>query len=230
MNQTTKEKTIVESLSGNWKVVTDLCNKFLLEEPQNIEMLNRLAYAYLALGKAKEAKATYQKVLKIDKLNIIANKNLKRLGEQNSRKITENTYAIDSTMFLEEVGKTKVVELINTAPVRLLKDLRVGQPLTLQIKRLKIFVLDASGEFIGMLSDNISKRLIKFIKGGNVYSAYTRAITEKKVMIFIKETKKAKKYINQPSFLIYENSKNTGILSGKKQYDLDYKDGGKSEE
>jgi len=229
MNESLKAKAIAASLSGRWTDVAKLCQKFLNENPKHVEMLNRLGYAYFALGKIKDAKSAYHKVLRIDSLNAIAHKNLKRIGEQNSRKITENTYSIDNSMFLEEVGKTKVIELNHIAPPRLLKTLRVGQPLQLHIKRSKIFALDASGEFIGMLSDNISKRLIKFIKGGNAYTAYIRALEDRNVVIFIKEIKRATRFKNQPSFLLHDGPKNTGILSGKKHYDVD-SDDGKSDE
>lgn len=213
MNEITKANAIAASLSGRWQEVVDLCGICLNEEPENIEMLNRLAYAYLALGKTKEAKSTYNKVLKIDKLNPIAHKSIKRLDDHNSRKITENIYTIDYSMFLEEAGKTKIVSLINTAPSRLLKTLRVGQPLQLQIKRLKIFILNTSGEFIGMLSDTLSKRLITFIKGGNKYNAYIRALEDQKVSIFIKEIKQSSRYKNQLSFPLQDGQKNKSILS-----------------
>ncbi len=229
MNENFKAKSIVASLAGEWKDVIDLCQKFLKYDPGDTEMLNRLAYAYLATGNIKNAKLTYQKVLKIDALNPIANKNYKRLSEQNNRKIPEISYQLDNSMFLEEVGKTKVIDLINPAPPRILRTLRVGQPLKLHIKRLKIFVLDSADEFIGMLPDNISKRLIKFIGAGNKYDAYIRAAEETCVEIFVKEIKRSTRYKNQPTFLIHETKKNTGIFSGKKNYDLD-DDDGKSEE
>jgi tetratricopeptide (TPR) repeat protein len=221
MNQTTAQ-AIQATLKGDWKAAIALNIAILEENSKDLETLNRLAFAYTALGKLKEAKSTYQKVLKIDKLNPIALKNMKRLGETATRKVTNTTYNINTSMFLEEVGKTKVIVLLNTAPSKVLRTLQVGQPVEIVIKRSKIFALDESKQFIGMLPDNISCRLIKFMKGGNKYEGNIKSITEHEVSIFVKETKRAARYKNQPSFVMSDLPKNAFTLPKKsKNHDAD---------
>lgn len=210
------QQAIHATLQGNWDQAILLNLELLKENPKDVESLNRLAFAYSALGKNKEAKETYEKVLAIDDMNAIALRNLKRL-EGMGKKATPQTFHLDNSMFLEEVGKTKIISLVNPAPSKILRRLQIGQPVQLQIKRSKLFVLDENKEFLGMLPDNISRRLIKFMDGGNKYEAYVRASDEHTVSVFVKETKRAARYKHQPSFVNFEASKQSVVPKHRAQ-------------
>jgi hypothetical protein len=112
-----------------------------------------------------------------------------------------------NNIFIEEPGKTKVIDLINIADQKISGKLLCGEGLTLQVKRMKIFVLDKEKRYIGMLPDDLSKRLIKFLNGGNLYEAYVKTIMNHRIAIFVKETKRASKFKNQPSFATSEKSR-----------------------
>lgn len=206
-----KTQAIQTALSGNWNQAIALNLELLDETPDDIDTLNRLAFAYTFIGKIKEARTTYQRVLTIDEQNPIATKNLKRLrgttpGDNQTNKdsgLTASTphATLLNNMFLEENGKTKVIELVNVAEGKTIIHLRTGEFLQLQIKRSKVFVLDSEKQYIGVIPDDIGRRLIKFMVGGNVYEAYVKSIEEHRLTIFIKETKRSKKFKNQPSFI-----------------------------
>lgn len=208
---------IQATLKGDWQKAIELNLAILKENPKDLESLNRLAFAYTVIGKIKEAKSTYNKVLKIDNANPIALKNIKRLGETATRKVVQTNFQIDNNMFLEEVGKTKIISLVNTAPPKTIRMLQVGQAVVLSIKRLKIFVLNEAKQFLGMLPDNISKRLIKFMKGGNLYASYIKAVDQHGVTIFIKETKRVARFKNQPSFVVSDIPKQSFNMSSNKR-------------
>ncbi len=200
---TLKDQAIKKALEGNWEEAINLNKKLLSENPNDIETLNRLALAYMVVGKVEKAKTIYQKVFKLDPLNPIAIKNLKCLKEKISKPKTKNgpfNFQINNN-FLEETGKTKVIELINIAPPKIIQLLHIGQCVFLCIKRLKIFVLDENKQYIGVLPDDIGKRLIRFIKNGNKYEAYIMCANAHKVIIFIKEVKRATKFKDHPSFI-----------------------------
>src|SRR6266436_10065646 len=100
-----KNQAIQTALEGQWELAINLNQEILQQNPADIETLNRLAFAYTALGKIQDAKKTYQRVLEIDVFNPIALKNYKRL----SGGITHNGTVplhLDSGMYLEESGKT----------------------------------------------------------------------------------------------------------------------------
>ena len=214
-----KNLAIQTALSGDWQNATSINKALLKDNPNDIQALNRLAFAFTILGKIKQAKATYKKVLELDYLNPIAIRNLKRLADtktlgKNVKKPSSVTFVHKT--FLEETGKTKIIELINLAHPRITANLRIGQPLTTCIKRLKIFIQDMEKQYIGVLPDDIGKRLIKFIKGGNQYETYVRSASNHNVLVFIKEIRRATRFKNQPSFLQNNDSSSIFEKNGHK--------------
>jgi hypothetical protein len=197
---TLKNQAIQTALKGNWEEAITLNKSLISENPEDIDALNRLALAYSIVGKIKEAKSIYQKVIVVDPLNAIALRNLKKLKEKNGSKINGITPVMKiNNKFLEEPGKTKIVDLVNLAQPKITEELRTGQSLQLSIKRLKIFVSEDK-QYIGVLPDDIARRLIKFIKAGCIYDAYVKSAGLHKVSVFIKEVKKTTKLKDQQSF------------------------------
>jgi tetratricopeptide (TPR) repeat protein len=198
-----KSQAIQTALVGDWENAITLNKSILLEEPNDIDTLNRLAFAFLSQGNIKDAKKLYEKVLLLDLQNPIAIRNLKRLEDPS----TKRTNFHINNMFIEESGKTKIIELINVTDKKIISNLRSGEKLTLCIKRMKIFALDQDNQYIGMLPDDLCKRLIKFINVGNKYEAYARTVESNKITIFIRELKRIKRYKDQPSFVSTEKTK-----------------------
>jgi tetratricopeptide (TPR) repeat protein len=195
-----KHQAIQTALTGDWTAAITLNKSLLDEDPNDVEALNRMALAYTVLGDFSDAKKTYQKVLEIDPLNSIALKNLKKLKDDNQKKEDLGIVIQVNNIFLEETGKTKVVDLINLAQSEVLLTLRTGQSLDLSVKRLKVFISQGK-KYVGVLPDDIGKRLIKFINGGNKYEAFVKSSSHQGVTIFIRELKKANRFKDQPSFL-----------------------------
>ncbi len=213
-----KIQAIQTALKGDWDTAILLNKKILKENPNDIETLNRLGLACMVVGKIKDAKTAYQKALSIDNQNPIALKNVKRLTNLHKTigKTLPETPLMSqhiTTMFLEENGKTKVIELVNVAEPKVISHLMTGEGVMLHVKRLKIFVLDSQKQYIGMLPGDIGKRLIKLLKGGNTYEACIKAVVNHRVAIFIKETKQASRFKNQPSFPSTDKTKMT--ITGK---------------
>lgn len=224
-----KNQAIQTALVGDWTSAVSLNEELLKADPNDIETLNRLGYAYSILGKTKAARITYQKVLELDSQNPIAIRNLKRLKGDSNKNSNYQSSALNrtNTIFIEETGKTKVTELINCATPSTISHLITGELVTLSIKRLKIFVLDTQKTYIGMLPDNIGKRLIRFINGGNTYEAYIKSVDKNHVVIFIRESKRALRFKSQSSFIINEKQlvfdknqgKNVKAKGSKKEMD-----------
>lgn len=196
-----RDKAIQTALIGDWQSAISTNRQLLDENPKDIDALNRLALAFTIIGKINKAKTTYQEVLKIDPLNPIALRNLKNLKTAKTAKNTSPQSLQLNNNFIEESGKTKVVEIINIAQPSVIQHLRTGESVDLSIKRLKIFVLKNGKQYIGVLPDDIGRRLIKFIKAGNKYEAYLKSVNPHKVVVFIKELKRVSRFKNQPSFL-----------------------------
>lgn len=211
-----RDKAIQTALIGDWQTAITTNKQLLDEDPKDIDALNRLALAFSITGKINKAKTTYQEVLKIDPLNPIALRNLKNLKTAKTVKNVATTQVPQlNNNFIEESGKTKVVELINIAQPSVMQHLRTGESVDLSIKRLKIFILKNEKQYIGVLPDDIGKRLIKLIRAGNKYEAYLKSVNPHKVVVFLKELKRSARFKNQPSFLTLSES--TFVVRNDKQ-------------
>lgn len=209
---------IEEALRRNWHKAIELNKAILKENPHNIEALNRLAFALSESGRIKEAKHVYNKVLTLNRFNPIALKNIKRIALLKGKKYTlvkekkskphqlndslatarNNSF---SGLFLEEVGKTKVVSLIHIAEAKIISTLHPTNPVILVARRRGITITTADGVYIGALPDDIARRLYVLITGGNRYEAYMKSVDRNEISIFIRELVRQKKFRNQPSFL-----------------------------
>ncbi len=198
-----KSQAIQTALVGDWTNAIALNQQILEEDPNDIDTLNRLAFAFLSLGQPKDAKTLYEKVLELDMQNPIAIRNLKRLNDARALRVNMPL----NNFFIEEPGKTKVIELLNVADKKVISHLRSGEMILLRIKRNKIFAIDSENQYIGMLPDDICQRLIKFMNAGNQYEAYIRTVDNNRACIFVRETKRMKKFRDQPSFISMEKTK-----------------------
>ncbi len=204
MSQNSEELAIRAAINQNWEKAIEINKKIIKENKKNIVALNRLAHAYYQTGEAKKADETYKQVLEIDNSNPIANKNIKRLNKAkrikpNNKKKSINFYNSGS-MFLEEPGKTKLVSLVRLAQPSILAQTNPAQPVILEPKKRTISIIDENETYLGTIPEDLSIKLIKFIKGGNQYQAFVKNVDHQKLEIFIKETNRGKKFTNDPSF------------------------------
>ncbi len=211
-----KDLAVKLALENKWKEAYEENRRLLLENPEDIDSLNRIAYALIKLGKFRKAREFYQQVIKLDKTNPIALKNSKRLENISKKGInipssTQNMNLQD--VFIEEAGKTKTIELKNVADRKTLSIIQPGDNMMLSVKRSKVFVQMNDKTYIGVLPDNIGMRMITFINGGNEYSACIKAVGDNSVTVFVKETKKMAKFKNQQSFV---QSPTMGSATGEK--------------
>lgn len=203
---TTSEEAINAALNQDWKRAVSLNNTIVKEDPANIDALNRLGFAYLKLGDFTHAKQLFAKVLKIDKYNQIAQNNAKKLSSAKaSTRVKLTQGVISPALFLEEPGKTKIVDCVNVAQTCILSTLSYGQPVTLKPKKHSVELRDANDQYLGALPDDISFKLLKFINKGNQYSANIKSVSKSCLSIIIREIHRGARLKNQPSFITTTN-------------------------
>jgi tetratricopeptide (TPR) repeat protein len=135
-NRIKRQKTdqaIKLAQQGKWEEAVQVNQELLAIFPEDPESLNRLGKAYLELRQFSEAKNAYERALKTDPGNSIAQKNLQRLAQavatapsttskKSSASATtaassrEKPVAAAPSTFIEETGKTGVTHLVNLAP------------------------------------------------------------------------------------------------------------------
>lgn len=197
------------ALAARWEESVKVNREIIKSEPENIDALNRLARSYMELGKFALAKKFYNLVLKYDPYNPIAAKNLKMIKSFRSNgQIHTNGYNgipsnLSASLFLQEPGKTKIVTLLKVAEPQKLSQLCCGMLVEMALKNRKITVIDQNGIYLGVLPDDVSHNLVRFIKGGNKYEAYIKSVKVNGLSILVRETFRSKRFKNQPSFLDY---------------------------
>lgn len=204
------QEAIRAALSSDWERALQLNEKIINLEPSNTDALNRIARAYFELGDISKSKKYYEATLEKDPYNQIASKFLKKIqafNKKGSAKIitgrNDHHYSLtmSSDFFIEEPGKTKAVTLLKVAEPQRLSIICPGTPANLLLKNKVVAVTDDLGEYLGVLPDDLSRRLIRLIKGGNKYQALVKNIKPNSVTIIIREVFRSAKFKNQSSFL-----------------------------
>lgn len=211
------QQAIDAALDSRWQDALKINRKIIKLDPQNVDALNRQAKAYLELGKTNLAKKYYSEVIKVDPYNPIALKNLKMMKafKPNSQNTTSSCHSkLSPSLFLQEPGKTKVVNLLKVAEPQKLSQAFCGMKVEMIVKNRKITIVDSNGNYLGVLPDDINHHLLRLYKGGNKYDSFIKSIRVNSVSIIIKEVFRSKKFRNQPSFLEYsDQSGTTNILT-----------------
>lgn len=199
--QASKE-AIALALQGRWKEAIAV-NKSLIETfPSDVEALNRLGRAHMELGEYRDAEAAYRKTIVIDQYNTIAQKNLQRLSYLKKTKTAAaaNTHKLEPQQFIEEIGKAGVVQLNNLAKPVVLARVVAGDIVNLKVNENNLRVESSRGEYLGQVEPRHGQRLIRFIRGGNRYSAAIVSSTDKAVTVIIRETYQDPSQLGQLSF------------------------------
>ena len=193
------------ALSGNWKEASKTNQLILKKEPRDTEALNRLGRAYLETGQKTKAAQTYQKVLRIDKFDTIAAKNLILLKTLRLDRSEAKTHPVSALpVFLEEPGVTRTITLVRLGDPKVISRQRPGDPVKLVSRQHNVVIVTASGQYLGRISDDLASRLRTFLAAGNTYSAWIRSVDRQELKVFIKELTRSAKHRFTPSFPLTE--------------------------
>lgn len=192
------QQAIQAAIQEKWKKAIEINKNILKNNPQDTKTLNRLAHAYFKTGELRKAKRLYQQVLKIDRANLIAQRNLEKFKNAKAPKRKRITATYPS--FLEEPGKTKTLSLVKLASRDKLAQLDIGEALRLNPKKRGISITDQAGQYLGALPDDLAKRLLYLIARGNRYEVSVKLVEKNRLIVFIKETLRGKKNQNITSF------------------------------
>jgi tetratricopeptide (TPR) repeat protein len=165
-------EAIALALNSRWEEAA-VVNRGIIELfPDDIEAHNRLGKALTELGRYAEAWQAYKHVLEIDSSNIIAKRNFDRLSHlKQVRREPKERQELDLSLFVEETGKTALVELYDPAPSEVLTRMSAGDQVYLKADGNRLIVENGDGEYLGEIEPKLGLRLIKLMAGGNRYQA-----------------------------------------------------------
>lgn len=167
------DQAVASALDADWPRAVDLNSKILESAPDDIEARNRLGRALIEQSKLEEAKAAFAEVLKAEPYNPIALRGTQRVSallEHKAKAVTTNTKT-QPRLFVEDMGKTGILRLINPAPAHVLARYSAGSECELKEQEGLLAVHAQDGELLGFLEPKVGRRLIDLIRTGNQYVA-----------------------------------------------------------
>ncbi|MDD5127609.1 MAG: tetratricopeptide repeat protein [Dehalococcoidales bacterium] len=182
------EQAIALAMQGRWREAIEVNKSILADNGQEVNAYNRLGRAYMELGDYAHAREAYNKAVEVDPYNAIAKKNLHRLSllKETSRP-AEDTETVEPEQFIEEIGKSGVVNLLALAPLEVRARFVAGDKISLKTKGSRLLAESGGGEYLGEVETKHALRLIKLMQGGNRYGATVVSSTEEGTAVIIRE-------------------------------------------
>lgn len=198
-----ESQAVDAAIKSQWQDAIRFNKKILDLDKNNLPAYLRLGFSYLQSHQLPEAKKHYGKALKLQPTNTVAKENIDRikiLETKSSTKSKSPEINLDPNLFLEIPGKTKSVYIVNLGQKNVLAQLSIGQEVFLSTKKRKVEVRTKGGDYIGSLPDDLSRRLILFLKAKSKYTVFIKESSLNKITVFIKESKKGRRVVPYLSF------------------------------
>jgi len=198
-----ERSAIDAAIKFDWSLAIVFNKKIISIDKNNVASYLRNGFANLQLKNYVEAKKYYKKALKLQPANSVARNNMEKikiLELKKGKKTTDEHFHLDPNLFLETTGKTRAIHLVNLGQKNILAQVNIGQELYLKPKSKKIEARTKDNEYVGRLPDDISRRLLFFIKAESRYSSFVKEISLNRVIIFVREEKKGTKVARYLSF------------------------------
>ncbi len=185
-------KAIDYALQNNWREAIKINKKILSLAPENVDALNRLSRAYFELGDIQSAIEWANKAISVDSLDPIAQRNLERyslFSSSSPAEKIEKRISISTTFhktFLEEPGKTKVINLLHVGDKRIICSMGCGEPVKILASEHRVSISSFDGKYIGRFPDDIARHVINLMNKGEKYKAYLKSWSEGEVKVIIR--------------------------------------------
>jgi tetratricopeptide (TPR) repeat protein len=198
------EEAIQLALESNWQEAVTINRTILDRYGPDEDAYNRLGKALSELTRLEEALEAYGETLKLNPLNVIAQKNQRKLSAMLAQpaRVEGVTGSVDVDLFAEEPGKSALTVLSQPAG-GVLVQVAPGDPVDLEPVGGLLRATTARGVVLGDVEAKISRRLIPLIESGNRYSAaVARAEDDHRIEIMIREVFQSPENARKSSFPI----------------------------
>ena len=196
------DQAVQAALEADWTRAVGLNTKILEANAEDLEARNRLGRALLETGKLEEAKVAYTEVIKAEPNNPIALRNVARLTTllEHKTKINATKSKTQPRLFIEDMGKTGILRLINPAPAHVVAKYSPGAEAELRERDGLIAVHARDGELLGFLEPKVGRRLLDLINTGNQYVVAVVSNDQQNPRVAIRETLQSPENAQRISF------------------------------
>lgn len=182
-------------LDGRWAEALELNQQIVERYPRDAEAHNRLGRIHMEFKRYSAALEEYTAALRVDPANLIARRNLQRLEQLRHvpESDTVESEAKDyqsiprTAVFIEEVGRTWIDELINPVALDQLAAVTPGTQLQLIVEGKRLLVATGDGEQLGEIEARTAERVIELMNGGNRYEIYALGLSPHSLRIILRE-------------------------------------------
>ncbi|HEX9269512.1 MAG TPA: tetratricopeptide repeat protein [Candidatus Limnocylindria bacterium] len=196
------DQAVQAALEADWARSIELNTKILEGNVDDLEARNRLGRALLETGKLDDAKTAYAEVLKSEPNNPIALRNVARLTTliEHRTKTNVTKSKTQPRLFIEDMGKTGILRLINPAPAHVVAKYSPGAEAELRERDGLLAVHARDGELLGFLEPKVGRRLIDLIRTGNEYVVAVVSNDQQNPRIAVRETLQSPENAQRISF------------------------------
>ena len=165
------DQAIAAALDSDWQRAADLNKQILDASPDDVEGRNRYGRALLELGRLEEARAAYQETLKAYPHDPIGLRQVARISAliEDKHKPDMTRSKTQTRLFIEDLGKTGILRLVNPAPMNVLARYSPGTEASLREQEGLLAVHARDGALLGFLEPKVGRRLLELIQAGNEY-------------------------------------------------------------
>ena len=198
----TKRQLVEEArraaLEGRWDEAVEINQRIIERTPRDAEAHNRLGRAQLELHRFGPAIEAYSSALRADPANLIARRNLQRLDILRRRPqpveaaaegegVAATRTMPRTTVFIEEIGKTWVDELVNPAALDELAQVLPAEQLVLDREGDRLIVRRRDGRRLGEIEPKTAERVVELMAGGNRYEVYALGLSAQSLRVILRE-------------------------------------------
>ncbi len=195
------EEAIQAALESRWNDAVAINRALVERHGADDETCNRIGKALTELGEHQEALDAYTQALQLNPLNVIAQKNVRKLQLllDSREKLGGAKGAIDVDLFAEEPGKSALT-VLNPPKSGVVIAVAPGEVVELHLQDGGLQAQTARGVVLGDVDSKIARRLVPLIGSGNRYTAVVARVEESQIEIIVREAFQSAENARKSSF------------------------------
>jgi tetratricopeptide (TPR) repeat protein len=197
------EEAVQAALESRWQDALAINRALIERHGTDEEANNRLGKALTETGAHQEALEAYQQTLELNPLNLIAQKNVRKLqlAIASKERVGSSSGAIDVDLFAEEPGKSALT-VLNPPKSGVVVAVAPGDVVELHPGNTGLQAQTTRGVVLGDVDTKIARRLLPLMATGNKYTAAVARVDENEIEIIVREAVQSAENARKTSFPI----------------------------